>query len=134
MLNGCGVHLLRCLQQVFTLFLGFADEFTRASGPHIHEYAPVRFALRLASGLPHSWNASLLGRRVVGASRAGACPLFGVIAEGAAKFFDQLIVVMIGGMQYTIEDVGHFAVIKIEGWAFSNQQDAITHQRERSAD
>ena len=50
MLNGCGAHLRRCLQQGYALFLGFADEFTRVSRPHIHEYAPVRFALRLASG------------------------------------------------------------------------------------
>lgn len=32
MLNGCGAHLRRCLQQGYALFLGFADEFTRASG------------------------------------------------------------------------------------------------------
>ena len=32
MLNGCGAHLLRCLQQGYARFLGFADEFTRASG------------------------------------------------------------------------------------------------------
>ena len=60
MLNGCGAHLLRCLQQGYARFLGVADEFTRASGPHIHEYAAVRFALRLASGLPHSFNTRLL--------------------------------------------------------------------------
>ena len=67
MLNGGGAHLLRCLQQGYALFLGFADEFTRAAGPHIH--APVRFALRLVSGLPHSFNTILLGD-VVGATRA----------------------------------------------------------------
>ena len=60
MLNGCGAHLRRWLQQGYARFLGFADEVTRASGPHIHEYAPVRFALRLAAGLPHSFNTSLL--------------------------------------------------------------------------
>ena len=69
MLNGGGAHLLRCLQQGYALFLGVADEFTRAAGPHIHEYAPVRFALRLADGLPHSFNTILLGD-VVGATRA----------------------------------------------------------------
>ncbi len=62
MLHGCGAHLLRCLQQGDALVLGFADEFTRASDPHIHEDAPVRFALLLASELPHSSNTRLLRR------------------------------------------------------------------------
>ncbi len=84
MLNGCGAHLLRWLQQGYALLLCFADEFTRASGPRIQEYAPVRFALRHASGLPHLFNTRLL--RAYEAGRAGAGRrLFGFWQIGQAQ-------------------------------------------------